>query len=121
MAAKKSGWTEGLDDRCPGRYHHGWGHNLLHAFIQVITTTVVLLAAGPLVLEHQPSWCSLAAGLAWIGMSHAAIDRRRGVRWWMEHTGQRGYLAAGGLEKVDQAAHFSVGLLPAALFLTLIR
>lgn len=77
---------------------------------------VILFAAHhlsdyPLQTDH------LVAALVWVGVSHSLIDRRAGVRWWMEHTGQRGFLAHGGAAHVDQAFHIGVGLLPAAMIL----
>jgi hypothetical protein len=94
----------------------GWRANLLHSGTH-IATTAVLLVVGALVLGLHPSVAGTAAALAWLGVSHSAIDRRSGVRWWMEHTGQGGYIAHGGALTVDQAAHIGLGLLPAALML----
>ncbi|MDH6145968.1 hypothetical protein P3T35_008030 [Kitasatospora sp. GP30] len=94
----------------------GWIANGVHAATHV-ATTAALLWAGTLLLHLHPTATGTAAALAWLGISHSAIDRRAGVRWWMEHTGQRGYLAHGGALTVDQAAHIGLGLLPAAMML----
>ncbi|MFI9331954.1 DUF3307 domain-containing protein [Kitasatospora sp. NPDC052868] len=118
QAARKAGWTEGEDGPNPGRHHHGWGENLLHAATHVAITAVLLL--GAFALDLHPSTAGLAAGLAWIGASHSFIDRRWAVRWWMERTGQAEFLAQGGAAYVDQAAHVGLGLLPAALAITLL-
>ncbi|MFF4927163.1 DUF3307 domain-containing protein [Kitasatospora sp. NPDC001261] len=115
QASRKAGWT---DEN--GHHHHGWYENLVHAATHVGITAVVLLLAGWLALGQHPSAVGLAAGLAWVGISHSLIDRRRGVRWWMENTGQQDFLAHGGAAHVDQAAHVGLGLLPAALLIALL-
>ncbi|MFJ2191572.1 DUF3307 domain-containing protein [Kitasatospora sp. NPDC087861] len=119
LATRKAGWTEGEEDPHPGRHHHGWGANLVHAGTHV-ATTAALLAIGVLALGLDVRLPAAAAALAWVGLSHSLIDRRIGVRWWMEHTGQSGYLETGGAAQVDQAAHIGLGLFPAALLLTVL-
>lgn len=56
--------------------------------------------------------------LLWVGHLLAdypgQTDRRWIVTWWMEHTGQAEYLARGGAQHVDQAAH-ALALLIAAV------
>jgi hypothetical protein len=94
----------------------GWRANATHAGTHIATTAALLLVSA-LVLGLHPSVAGTAAALAWIGASHSVIDRRSIVRWWMEHTGQSGYLKHGGALTVDQAAHIGLGLLPAALTL----
>ncbi|MCB5910352.1 DUF3307 domain-containing protein [Streptomyces pinistramenti] len=116
QAGCKAGWTEGDTDENPGRYHHGWGPNLVHAGTHVLTTGVAL-ALGVLVLGLPLTVPAAAAGLLWIGGTHAVIDRRWPVRWWMETTGQRDFVKHGGLAHVDQAAHLTA-LAVAALALT---
>jgi hypothetical protein len=117
QAACKAGWTEGQSDPNPGRHHHGWGANVAHAGTH-IATTAVLLGIGVLALGLHMSLPAAVAGLGWVGVSHSLIDRRVGVRWWMEHTSQRDYLANGGAQYIDQAAHIGIGLFPAALLIT---
>lgn len=96
----------------------GWIANLVHASTHVLTTAVLLAAAVRLLPDVHVTVVGVTGALAWIGASHSAIDRRWLVRWWMEHTGQRGYIEHGGLLTVDQAAHIALGLLPAAFALT---
>lgn len=95
----------------------GWRANLTHATTHVLTcTTALLIGTARLGTLHlHPA--STALALAWIGLTHAAIDRRRGIAWWMNHTGQQEFYKHGGAAHVDQAAHV-LALLTAALILT---
>ena len=96
----------------------GWKTNFVHAGTHILTTAALLAAATWLLPDVHPTTLGCTVALAWIGASHSFIDRRWAVRWWMEHTGQRGYLQHGGALTVDQAAHIGLGLLPAAFALT---
>ena len=111
QSTRKAGWIDP-----EGRHHHGWTENLTHAATHIAASAVLLGATWHL-LDHHASTLGLAAGFAWIGASHSLIDRRSGVRWWMEHTGQAGFLARGGAAHVDQTAHIALGLLPSALLI----
>ncbi|MFE2723854.1 DUF3307 domain-containing protein [Kitasatospora sp. NPDC059327] len=97
----------------------GWIANLTHALTHVVITAAVLLIVGQVLPEVAPAPAAVARGLVWVGFSHSLIDRRWMVRWWMEHTGQRGFLRAGGAAHVDQAAHVLLGLLPATVLIRL--
>ncbi|MFJ9525065.1 DUF3307 domain-containing protein [Streptomyces cyaneofuscatus] len=100
-------------DRCAA----GWAANLRHAAIHVATCTAAL-ALGALVLEDVTvSLPVVVAALLWIGGSHAFIDRRWPVQWWMNHTGQASWAANGGAVHVDQTAHI-LALVLAALALS---
>lgn len=93
----------------------GWRANLDHAATHVATCGLALLA-GMFVLDLPVgSWSGVLA-LAWIGSTHAFIDRRWPVRWWMERFGQTGWAANGGAAHVDQTAHIAA-LVVAALAL----
>lgn len=117
QATRKAGWVEGEDDAHPGRHHHGWGANAVHAATHVGISLALLVLAALALPELHLHPVAVAAALGWVGLSHSVIDRRWMVRWWMEHTGQRSFLANGGAAHVDQAAHIGLGLLPAALLL----
>ncbi|WHM41100.1 DUF3307 domain-containing protein [Streptomyces sp. BPTC-684] len=117
QAARKAGWTESDTDPHPGRHHHGWGANQAHAGTHTTLSLTALLLIPNLALGLPLSALGTVAALAWIHVSHAAIDRRVGVAWWMRHTGQTAFQAHGGAAHVDQAAHIVLGLLPAALLL----
>ncbi|MEU5453521.1 DUF3307 domain-containing protein [Streptomyces globisporus] len=96
-------------DRCAA----GWAANLRHA----ATTCAAALALGVLVLDDVTvSLPVVVAALLWIGASHAFIDRRWPVQWWMNHTGQASWAANGGAAHVDQTAHI-LALVLAALAL----
>lgn len=45
------------------------------------------------------------AGIAVSAATHAVIDRRWPVRWWMDHTGSADFRTRGGGAHVDQALH----------------
>lgn len=116
QAKCKAGWTEGDKDPHPGRHHHGWGANLLHAGTHVLTTAAVLLI-GVLALRLDLAAPAAVAALLWIGASHSIIDRRWPVLRWMERTGQRQFIKNGGAAHVDQTAHITA-LAIAALAMT---
>ncbi|MFD7531937.1 hypothetical protein ACFV8E_30775 [Streptomyces sp. NPDC059849] len=40
QATRKAGWTEGTTDPHPGRHHHGWGPNLVHARTHVLVSAI---------------------------------------------------------------------------------
>lgn len=94
----------------------GWYANLTHSVTHV-AITLALLGITTALDQTNPSPAALGTALAWVGISHAVIDRRWAVRWWMQHTGQQAFAAHGGAAHVDQAAHLGLGLLPAALVL----
>ncbi|KFK90187.1 hypothetical protein IX27_03950 [Streptomyces sp. JS01] len=100
-------------DRCAA----GWAANLRHAATHVATCAAAL-ALGVLVLDDVTvSLPVVVAALLWIGGSHAFIDRRWPVQWWMNHTGQTSWAANGGAAHVDQTAHI-LALVLAALALS---
>lgn len=94
----------------------GWRANLTHATTHVATCAIALTTSALLPGTSTSLLPSLAA-LAWIGTTHAVIDRRWPVRWWMEHTRQTQFAAHGGAAHIDQTAHV-LALAAAALFLT---
>lgn len=93
----------------------GWLANATHAGTHVLASAVAL-GIGVLALELDLSTPAGAIALAWIGMSHGAIDRRCGVRAWMRFAGQADFAKNGGAAQVDQTAHI-VALAVAALML----
>ncbi|WP_062209501.1 DUF3307 domain-containing protein [Streptomyces sp. NBRC 109706] len=118
QSGRKAGWTEPADEAGPGRHHHGWGVNQLHAGIHTISTVAVLtLLAWTVGLPL--SLAGLTTSLGWVHITHSLIDRRWPVRWWMTHTGSTGFVDQGGMPLVDQALHLTVGLFPAALLVTI--
>lgn len=116
QAGRKAGWTEGDKDRNPGRHHHGWGANLVHAGTHVLTTAAAL-GIGVLVLDLPLTIPAAVLALLWIGSTHSVIDRRWLVRRWMERTGQSEFIKHGGAAHVDQTAHITA-LAVAALAMT---
>ncbi|WP_030700932.1 MULTISPECIES: DUF3307 domain-containing protein [unclassified Streptomyces] len=95
----------------------GWVANLTHAATHV-TACATALAVGALVLDDLALSLPLAvAALGWVGASHAFIDRRWPVQWWMNRTGQASWAANGGAAHVDQTAHIAA-LVIAALCLS---
>lgn len=56
----------------------------------------------------------LLAGIGVSAATHAIIDRRWPVRWWMDHTGSGAFRQAGGAPHVDQAMHYLALALAAA-------
>ncbi|MFJ3751918.1 DUF3307 domain-containing protein [Streptomyces rubiginosohelvolus] len=99
-------------DRCAT----GWAANVRHAATYVATCAAAL-ALGALVLDDVTVSLPVVVGaLLWIGGSHAFIDRRWPVQWWMNHTGQASWAKHGGAVHVDQTAHI-LALVLAALAL----
>ncbi|MER7853489.1 DUF3307 domain-containing protein [Streptomyces bacillaris] len=95
----------------------GWVAALTHAATHV-GTCAAALTVGALVLDDVAlSLPVVAAALVWIGASHAFIDRRWPVLWWMRHTGSTAWIAHGGAAHVDQTAHV-LALVLAALALS---
>ncbi|TGZ10264.1 DUF3307 domain-containing protein [Streptomyces rhizosphaericola] len=94
----------------------GWVAALTHAATHVATCAAAL-TVGALVLDDVAlSLPVVAAALVWIGASHAFIDRRWPVLWWMRNTGSTAWIAHGGAAHVDQTAHvLAVGLAALAL------
>ncbi|MER0477157.1 DUF3307 domain-containing protein [Streptomyces sp. Edi2] len=91
----------------------GWCANLSHAATHVLVSAV-LLALGTAVLNLPVSGPITAVSLAWVGASHALLDRRWPVLWWMEHVGRAPkYAANGGAAFVDQAGHVTALVLAA--------
>ena len=91
----------------------GWCANLSHAATHVLASAA-LLSLGAAVLDLPLSGPATAAVLAWVGGSHAFLDRRWPVRWWMEHAGRAPkYAAEGGAAFVDQAGHVTALVLAA--------
>lgn len=118
QAARKAGWKQTDTATQAVHHHHGWGANQAHAGTHTVVSLIALLLIPHLALGLPLSAAGTVAALLWIHVSHAAIDRRVGVAWWMRHTGQTSFQAHGGAAHVDQAAHVLLGLLPAALLLT---
>ncbi|MFE1729949.1 DUF3307 domain-containing protein [Streptomyces bacillaris] len=95
----------------------GWVAALTHAATHVATCTAAL-TIGALVLDDVAlSLPIVAAALVWIGVTHAFIDRRWPVLWWMRNTGSTAWIAHGGAAHVDQTAHI-LALVLAALALS---
>lgn len=92
----------------------GWLANLTHAGTHVIVSAITL-AAGALVLDHHLSAPAAGLALAWVGISHSLIDRRRGVLAWMTRAGQTEFAKHGGAAHVDQTAHITALALAALL------
>ncbi|MEU8760908.1 DUF3307 domain-containing protein [Streptomyces sp. NPDC048659] len=84
----------------------GWRANLHHAGVHVATCAITLLTGMAVLDLHIPTLSAYAA-LAWVGGTHAFIDRRWPVRWWMARFGQTGWAANGGAAHVDQTAHIT--------------
>ncbi|MFE6977252.1 DUF3307 domain-containing protein [Streptomyces sp. NPDC057682] len=94
----------------------GWRANLVHAGTHVATGALALAVAAA-VLDLDVGVLPGAAALLWIGATHAIIDRRRLVQWWMTHARQTEWATRGGAAHVDQTAHV-LALAVAALTLT---
>nr|WP_237543208.1 DUF3307 domain-containing protein [Streptomyces sp. SID4919] len=95
----------------------GWFANLTHAATHVATCAAAL-AVGVVVLDDVAVSLPVAlVALVWIGATHAFIDRRWPVLWWMTRTGQASWVKHGGAAHVDQTAHI-LALVLAALALT---
>jgi hypothetical protein len=86
------------------RGRKGWTANLSHAGTHTVTTAAAL-AVGWAPLDLTVSLPAAAAALAWITGSHAFIDRRWPVTWWMTNTGSADWISRGGAAHVDQTAH----------------
>lgn len=85
----------------------GWRANLVHAATHVAACAVALVVAA-IVLGERAGVVPSVAALVWIGGTHAVIDRRWPVRWWMDHTRQASFAQHGGAAHVDQTAHVVV-------------
>ncbi|MFI6640129.1 DUF3307 domain-containing protein [Streptomyces sp. NPDC050504] len=94
----------------------GWRANLAHALTHV-AVTLVALAVGAAVLDLDLNLIAVAAGVLWIGATHAVIDRRWPVARWMTLARQAGFAQHGGAAHVDQTAHLTA-LVIAALAIT---
>ncbi|MFF0431846.1 DUF3307 domain-containing protein [Streptomyces sp. NPDC004327] len=83
----------------------GWRTNLTHAATHVAACGLAL-AAGVLLLDGvSVSVPATVVALGWIGGTHAFIDRRWPIRWWMTHMRQTSWAEHGGAAHVDQTAH----------------
>ncbi|MFB6897444.1 DUF3307 domain-containing protein [Streptomyces hydrogenans] len=82
----------------------GWRANLTHAATHV-TACGIALAAGATALDVTASLPAVLVALVWIGGTHAFIDRRWPVRWWMTRMRQTSWADHGGAAHVDQTAH----------------
>lgn len=82
----------------------GWIANLGHAGTHTITTATAL-AIGWWALDLHIDLPAAVIALAWITASHAFLDRRWPVTWWMTHTGSTDWISRGGAAHVDQTAH----------------
>ncbi|MEU3603689.1 DUF3307 domain-containing protein [Streptomyces sp. NPDC006798] len=91
----------------------GWVANAAHAGTHV-AVAAGLLAVGAVLLDWSLSVPAAAVAVVWIGATHALIDRRWPIRWWMTHTGQTVWADHGGAAHVDQTAHI-IALTAAAL------
>ncbi|MFD5547548.1 DUF3307 domain-containing protein [Streptomyces goshikiensis] len=95
----------------------GWTANVAHAATHVATCAIAL-TIGAVALNDVTLSAPVAFGaLVWIGATHAFIDRRWPVQWWMNRTGQASWAANGGAVHVDQTAHIAA-LVVAALCLS---
>lgn len=84
----------------------GWRANLAHAGTHV-AVSAASLGVGVVMLDLQLSLIAAASALAWVGLSHSVIDRRRGVLAWMRVARQEVFREHGGAAHVDQAAHIA--------------
>ncbi|MEU9846114.1 DUF3307 domain-containing protein [Streptomyces sp. NPDC047985] len=94
----------------------GWAPNLAHAASHIVVCAL-MLALGAAVLGWRLPLLPATAAVVWIGITHAVIDRRWPVLWWMKHTGSADWIEHGGAAHVDQAAHITA-LALAALYLS---
>jgi hypothetical protein len=90
-----------------------------HAAVHAVAS-IGLLAAGGWLLDLDPSLAGRTVAPLWLAASHALIDLRTPVLWWMRRTGSADFAEHGGAAHVDQTAHIALGLLPAALALALL-
>lgn len=86
------------------RTRAGWAANAAHAGTHTATTAVAL-ALGCWALDMTINPVAAATATAWITGSHAFIDRRWPITWWMTHTGSTDWISRGGAAHVDQTAH----------------
>lgn len=93
----------------------GWTANLSHAGTHAVVTAAAL-GIGWAVLDLTVSLPAAAIAIGWITVSHAFIDRRWPVTWWMTNTGSAEWISRGGAAHVDQTAHVAA-LFVAALVL----
>ncbi|WP_371484917.1 DUF3307 domain-containing protein [Kitasatospora sp. NBC_00315] len=98
----------------------GWTASAAHAGTHAVVAVALVLGVGAAALGLHLTGAGTVAAVAWIVVSHAAIDRRWPVTRWMAVARQTGFAAHGGAAHVDQTAHLALGLLPAALMLALI-
>ncbi|KPC68383.1 hypothetical protein ADL27_56935 [Streptomyces sp. NRRL F-6602] len=105
LVADYPGQTDHQAEHKAARGAAGWRANLAHAGTHLAVTAVVLVVVGVGVLGLDLSPVAAVLALLWISVTHAVIDRRWAVRWWMENTGQTQFLASGGAAHVDQTAH----------------
>jgi hypothetical protein len=87
----------------PGR--EGWAANLTHAGTHVAACAVALTVAGVVLGGLHLPHVQAAIGIAWVGISHAFIDRRWPIARWMDNTGSADFRTRGGAQHVDQTAH----------------
>ncbi|GAA2418128.1 hypothetical protein GCM10010433_16680 [Streptomyces pulveraceus] len=108
--------TDHQADHKAGPGLKGWAANVSHAATHVVVCGA-LLALGAAVLGWRLPLLPALAALLWIGATHAVIDRRWPVLWWMTHTGSTDWISRGGAAHVDQTAHIAA-LVVAALCLS---
>ncbi|WP_043478941.1 DUF3307 domain-containing protein [Kitasatospora sp. MBT66] len=94
----------------------GWRANSEHVAAHVASMFAVLVIARVALDFDTPALPTLAA-VAWVAGTHSIIDRRWIIEWWMTKTGSPEFFAKGGAPLVDQAAHFVVGIFPAAVLI----
>jgi len=111
--------TDTMVERKADKNAAGWRANIAHSGCHLATSTVLLVVVA-LTLDLHPSIPACLVALGWVTATHSAIDRRRGITWWMEHTGSPGFIAVGGAAHVDQVAHITLGIMPAALLITVL-
>jgi hypothetical protein len=83
----------------------GWWANLTHAFTHVVACAVALIVGEACLRGLHPPTIRTDIALAWVGVSHAFIDRRWPIARWMDSTGSADFRTRGGAQHVDQAAH----------------
>lgn len=76
------------------------GHIASYHAVQVAGLLVANRALG---LKLKPG--RVLAGVALSAATHAVIDRRWPVRWWMDNTGSAAFREHGGAMHVDQTMH----------------
>ncbi|MFI5985065.1 DUF3307 domain-containing protein [Streptomyces sp. NPDC051555] len=84
----------------------GWRANLSHASTHTVTTVITLVIAW-WALNLGIGLLATAVAVVWITASHAFIDRRWPVTWWMTHTGSTEWISRGGAAHVDQTFHIT--------------